>query len=170
MALLFSALNEAARRATTHLAKSTITEARAAGRKTVFLCHSHKDEQYVRGLVQLLREAGWSAYVDWMDQSMPPRPNRTTAENIKTRIKQVDYFMFLATPNSMESRWCPWEIGYADGVKPIDTILLVQTRDAQGNHYGNEYLDLYRHVDVSKEGPLAAWRPGEGSGTYVRAL
>lgn len=170
MAIQLATLSEASRRAAIRVAKSTITEARVAGRKTVFLCHSHKDEQYVRGLVQLLQEAGWTAYVDWMDETMPPRPNRTTAEKIKTRIKQVDYFMFLATPNSMVSRWCPWEIGYADGVKPIDTILLVQTRDAQGNNYGSEYLNLYRHVDISKQGNLAAWRPGEEAGTWVRAL
>ncbi len=173
MPIALSTLAAAARRASRTTASTreiALESARASGRTTVFLCHSHADRDYVVGLVELLREAGWDAYVDWMDDTMPPRPNRTTAQRIKARIRQADYFMFLATPNSTASRWCPWEIGFADGVKPIDDILVVQTRDAQGNNYGNEYLDLYRKVDVSQQGPLATWRPGETSGPFVSSL
>jgi len=163
MAIELSTLTEAARRATTTRSTITLEEARASGRKTVFLCHSHGDETYVRGFVQLLRDAGWDAYVDWMDDAMPASPNRTTALRIQQRIRQSDFFMFLATPNSVASRWCPWEIGFADGVKPIDTIMVVQTR-SDGRSYGNEYLQLYRHVDFSAQGRLASWRPGEDKG------
>ncbi|RYF05806.1 MAG: toll/interleukin-1 receptor domain-containing protein [Oxalobacteraceae bacterium] len=172
MPITLSSLSAASRRASRTTAKQELAleSARAAGKTTVFLCHSHADRSYVIGLVELLHEEGWDAYVDWMDDTMPPRPNRTTAERIKLRIRQADYFMFLATPNSTASRWCPWEIGFADGVKPIDTIMVVQTQDGQGNNYGNEYLDLYRKVDVSQQGPLGAWRPGEASGAFVKTL
>lgn len=173
MPISLSTLSAAALRASRTTASTreiALESARQYGRKTVFLCHSHKDREYVVGLVELLRETGWDAYVDWLDDTMPTRPNRTTAQRIKTRIKQADYFMFLATQNSTASRWCPWEIGFADGVKLIDTILVVQTQDSLGNNYGNEYLDLYRKIDVSKQGPLAAWRPGEATGSYVNTL
>jgi hypothetical protein len=163
MAIELSTLVEAARRTTATRSTVTIEEARTAGRKTVFLCHSHDDRTYVRGFIQLLREAGWDAYVDWMDESMPPRPNRTTASNIKRRIREADYFLFLATPNSVASRWCPWEIGIADGVKAAGAIMVVQTKSG-GTHYGNEYLELYRHVDFSDKQRLPSWRPGEEKG------
>ena len=169
MAIELSTLTEAARRRTATRSTVTLEEARVTGRKTVFLCHSHADQTYVQGFVQLLQEEGWDAYVDWMDTSMPPSPNKTTALRIKRRIREADYFMLLATPNSMVSRWCPWEIGVADGVKPLETIMVVQTSSG-GTDYGNEYLALYRHVDFSKQGRLASWRPGENKGRRVAAL
>lgn len=150
---------------------STLTEARALGVRTVFLSHSHKDRPYVQGLVQKLRESGWRVYIDWLDTSMPPTPNRDTAAKIKTRIKQTDLFLFLATPSSMGSRWCPWEIGYADGVKPIDAIVVVSTKDANGTTHGSEYLDLYRRLDVSDTNELAVWQPGQHqNGVLARNL
>ena len=48
-----------------------LSEASNRGAKTAFLCHSHKDADLVRGLVNLLAEAGFNAYVDWTDASMP---------------------------------------------------------------------------------------------------
>lgn len=173
MAISLSALTDAARRSRSTTASSreiALESARAAGRKTAFLCHSHADREYVEGFVELLRESGWDIYVDWLDDTMPPHPNRTTADRIKKRIAQADYFLFLATPNSTASRWCPWEIGFADGVKHMDRIMVVQTSDWSGQNYGNEYLDLYRRVDVSRQGPLATWRPGEEQGLYLYSL
>ena len=51
----------------------------------------------------------------------------------KRRIELADFFLFLATRNSMSSRWYPWEIGYADGAKPIDTILVIPTSSGGRN-------------------------------------
>jgi TIR domain len=84
--------------------KQTINEARASGMQTAFLCHSHKDQKLVEGLVTLLNESGWRVYVDWADSSMPETPNRQTAEKIKQRIVSHNLFLFLATANSMASR------------------------------------------------------------------
>lgn len=169
MAIELSTLTEAARRRTATRSTVTLEEARVAGRKTVFLCHSHGDQTYVRGFVQLLSEAGWDAYVDWMDDTMPPSPNKVTALRIKRRISQSDYFMFLATPNSVKSRWCPWEIGFADGVKSAEAIMVVQTKSG-GTTYGNEYLELYRRIDFGDKRKMGAWNPGERMGVEVASL
>ncbi len=77
---------------------------------------------------------------------MPDTPDRQTAERIQQRIIELDWFFFLATDNSMKSRWCPWEIGYADGKKQLNSILILKTIDNYGNYYGNEYLKLYRYL------------------------
>lgn len=148
----------------------TIVEARTMRLSTVFLCHSHKDEQLVKGLVVILQEAGWQVYVDWADSSMPDVPTRQTAETIKQKIEDLDYFLFLATANSMASKWCPWEIGYADGKKHIDSILVLPTADRLTTH-GSEYLQLYRRVDLSNAGQLAVWQPRDTqNGVLVRNL
>lgn len=147
----------------------TLTEARSQGLQTAFLCHSHKDQDLVRGLVTLLQESGWQIYVDWADASMPETPNRQTAANIKQRIVDHHFFLFLATANSMASQWCPWEIGYADGKKPIDQILIIPTSDGITTH-GSEYLQLYRVIDKSGAGNLAVWQPGYKNGIWLKNL
>lgn len=144
--------------------------AKSLGMSTAFLSHSHHDRLLAMGLAQLLEDAGWRVYIDWQDDSMPETPNQETAARIKGKIVESDYFLFLATANSMASRWCPWEIGYADGMKISDRILMVPTIDGWTT-YGNEYLDLYRTVDFSTVGNLSVWKPGTLSGGMsVRSL
>lgn len=169
MAIDLSVLRSAAARRRVEVAAS-FGEARQRGLRTAFLCHSHKDAVYVEGLLVLLREAGWNVYVDWKDNSMPEVPNTQTAANIRGRIRDCDYFLFLATPNACVSRWCPWEIGVADGIKNHANILVIPTRNGQ-TYYGNEYLGLYRRIDLANDNRLAAWHPGDHSnGVYMASV
>lgn len=152
-------------------ASRTLQEARASNLATAFLCHSHKDSDLVRGVINMLGSEGWDVYVDWEDTSMPEKPDRETAMRIQQKIVELKYFIFLATPNSIDSRWCPWEIGYANGKKHIDQILIIPTTDRSGAWYGSEYLQLYRRVDKADSGRLAVWGPGQSSGgVWVKHL
>lgn len=145
------------------------SQVRAGLHKMAFLCHSHRDSALAEGLQALLAEQGVTLYIDWQDATMPPEPNRETAARLQQRIKASDWFLFLATANSMASRWCPWELGYADGQKPLDRIAIVPTFDGRSTH-GNEYLQLYRRVDASSAGDLL-WVPaGSSQGQYVRSV
>lgn len=154
-----SSIRAYAGRAEIRKSERVVEEARQAGKQTAFLSHSHKDADLAKGLQGFLHDQGWIVYIDWEDTSMPPKPNRETARSIKGKIERLDWFIYLATGNSASSRWCPWEVGYADGVKDIDKIVIVPTRDSIGNNYGNEYLDLYRHVDAAKGGGFGLFRP-----------
>ena len=168
MALSIAVLRSAGSSPATVVARSLI-EARTLGLKTAFLCHSHQDKDLALGLVRLLNDAGWRIYVDWQDATMPVTPDRQTALRIQQKIVDLEYFLFLATPLSMTSRWCPWEIGYADGKKPLDRILIVPT-EQDGRTHGSEYLELYRKVDVATDGRLGVWEPGEKNGVLVGSL
>lgn len=140
----------------------TLSESRARpGKRTAFLCHSHKDAQLVEGLLVLLSANGFDVYVDWKDTELPETPDRETAKTIKDRIRSLDWFLFLATPNSTASRWCPWEIGFADSTKSADSILIVTTSDAAGRFYGNEYLNLYRQISQDATGALMTLPPAK---------
>jgi len=88
-----------------------------------------------------------------MDASLPDSPNKETAQKIQNRIKITDFFLFLATKNSTASRWCPWEIGYADGIQKGDRILIIPVTEGDVC-YGNEYLQLYRRIDIASHGGL----------------
>lgn len=164
MPITLDRLRYAASRTASNAVKS-LNDARAQYAQTAFLSHSHDDQQLVKGAVTLLQESGWKVYVDWADTTMPPTPNKETAAKIKDKIVSLNYFLFLATPNSMTSRWCPWEIGYADGKKPHDKIIIIPTRDSSGRFYGNEYLQLYRRIEESSAGSLLVWEPGSHTST-----
>jgi len=136
--------------------RKSASEGRAQDKRTAFLCHSHLDADLAKGLQGYLARNGWEVYIDWEDATMPERPDRRTAEKIQSKIRDLEMFFFLATRNSMSSRWCPWEIGYADGVKR-DRILIIPTQDSQGNTHGNEYLELYRHLDTAQSGGVGSF-------------
>ena len=161
-------LTQASFRSRPEVVKS-FREAKAQGQRTAFLCHSHSDRLLASGLVVVLEEAGWDVYVDWADPAMPPSPTRETAQRIQERITLANFFLFLATANSLGSGGVLWEIGDA-GTKPTNTILIVPTRSG-GTIHGNEYLGLYRSIDIASDGRLAAWPAGSTSGgVYLSSM
>jgi hypothetical protein len=162
-----SDLRSYASRAGFEKSAAIVNEAKRVGRQTAFLSHSHKDAEMAKGVQGFLQAQGWDVYIDWEDTSMPSTPNRQTAERIQQRIVALDWFFFLATDNSMSSRWCPWEIGYADGKKPYSSILILQTKDASGRYYGNEYLQLYRHLSGTQQGGYAAFGAAQQNGGVI---
>ncbi|PUU61759.1 hypothetical protein DCL23_26205, partial [Citrobacter freundii] len=89
--------------------------------------------------------------------------------------KTTDWFLFLATKNSTQSRWCPWEIGFADIAKGYEKILIIPTENDSGVWYGNEYLQLYKRMDegvnnqTGKSG-YAVYDAGINSGTWVENI
>jgi TIR domain len=145
-----------------------IREAKAARKQTAFLSHSHKDARIAKSVQAFLHAQGWDIYIDWDDTTMPDSPSRETALRIQSQIRDLTWFLFLATLNSMGSRWCPWEIGYADGVKSYDNILIIPTSDSSGSH-GSEYMQLYRHIDPAQGGGYGAFKPDK-TGIRIAAL
>lgn len=134
--------------------------------RTAFLCHSHKDESLVKGLLVLFKEQNVELYVDWLDSEMPESPDQETASRIQDKINCANYFLFLATANSKASRWCPWEIGYANGIGK--KVCIIPTSDYRGS-YGNEYLQLYSYIDWgwivnSTTSVLAMFNPNQKNG------
>ncbi|OGS23007.1 MAG: hypothetical protein A2252_06325 [Elusimicrobia bacterium RIFOXYA2_FULL_39_19] len=137
------------------------------GMKSAFLCHSHKDEAIVKGLIVLFQEAEIDIYIDWKDHTMPDVPNVETAKKIQQKIKTCDFFFFLASLNSKVSRWCPWEIGYADSNKR--NIYIISTSDGRDT-YGNEYLQLYPRIDqglIETREVLAIFEAGAKKGQLL---
>ena len=126
----------------------------AEHRRTAFLSHSHKDIDLIKGLIVWLQEEGIDLYIDWKDHSLPDVPSVETAKQIKNRIESFPLFLFLAIENSTSSRWCPWEIGYADSSKR--KIYIISTSDYL-HTYGSEYLNLYPCIDRGSDGQHAGF-------------
>ena len=148
---------------------NTYPRVKAYGQRVAFLCHSHHDGALAIGLQALLRQQGLDLYIDWQDAEMPERPSAETASRLRTRIKEANLFLYLATQNSARSRWCPWELGYADGVKNIAQILVIPTLDGTTEH-GAEYINLYQRIDLNAAGALEVIQPGRSFGVSVRSF
>src|SRR5580765_5188706 len=106
---MFISLRQLRAGAAQNIQTRTLSEARTHGLQTAFLSYSHLDALLARGLVALLESSGWKVYVDWQDSDLPATADRETASRIKTKIIDHQWFLFLATENSMRSRWCPWK-------------------------------------------------------------
>ncbi|MAA66742.1 MAG: hypothetical protein CL581_18465 [Alteromonadaceae bacterium] len=175
MAIKTKHLRSAAGRSGSVVVAKSLNEALSKNKQTAFLCHSHRDQELAKGLQVLLKENGWDVYIDWEDNEMPSSPNKETASKIKLKITTTDWFLFLATSNSTQSRWCPWEIGYADAQKGYGKMLIIPTEDDSGNWYGNEYLQLYKKIDEGTDrqtgrSGYAAFDAGSSSGAWISNL
>lgn len=132
-------------------ASDTIREF-ASGRNhfDVFLSHSIADETLVLGIVEYLRQANLTVYVDWI---VDPKLDRTkvnaaSADVLRKRMRQCDMLFYLWSKNAGESRWMPWELGYFDAYRGKIAVLPVVSRP--GDIYvGTEFVGLYPVVDVT---------------------
>jgi len=166
MPIPLDSLDRAATRATPTIVAKSLQEARTLGRKTAFLSHSHLDRTRAKGLQTLLAEQGWNVFIDWEHCTLDERPTKETAAWLQEAIVRCDWLLYLATPNSQKSRWCPWEIGYADGKKSAPSIVVVATKDSSGTS-GSEYLNLYRQMSETTTGTLMMSEPGKVSTARV---
>jgi len=160
MAFLSESLLRKKSREFTKAASKYFSEDEYQAQITVFLSHSHKDKEVVEGLIELLAEQGFYIYVDWNDRNMPRITSRETAIRIKEEIENLQLFFFLATENGLDSKWCPWELGIADSLKNRDDILIIPVADPYGQFKGNEYLQIYKHLEITYDNISYVVKPG----------
>lgn len=124
-------------------------ESRTYATTSIFLSHSHNDldKKPVNEVIVLLRKSGVRVYIDSLDSNMPPFTNAETARKIKDAIKINKKFIFLATNNAINSKWCNWELGFGDAYKYMDHIALFPISEASGTWEGNEYLRIYPRIE-----------------------
>lgn len=118
----------------------------------LFISHSYMDKSLVLSLVELFNKAGYSVYVDWIIDSALDRNkvDQKTAELLRTRMDECKGLAYIATSNIVSSRWCPWELGYADGAKNGRCAILPILKSNNNTYKGQEYLGLYPYIDCTK--------------------
>lgn len=119
-------------------------EARAAVAPDVFLAHSNLDRDHVERTVALFKNLGATAYTDYSDASLPAQVTTETARTLRERIAAAQKFVLLASTNIKQSRWTPWELGLADGLKGGRNVCLLPiSGDVSVCAVDQEYLRLY---------------------------
>jgi hypothetical protein len=124
---------------------------KASYKKVIFLSHSHKDKDIVEKVALFLLSQGMFLYVDWQDSSIPPITSSETANKIKSRIITCDEFVVLASNNALDSKWVPWEMGFADAAKGTPKVFVLPVADNDGTWRGSEYFDLYQKIELGRE-------------------
>ena len=112
----------------------------------IFLSHSSLDKKLVLTLVDLFNEAGYSVYVDWIEDTQLDRSNvnKDTAQTLRSRMNHSKGLAYVVTSNSTNSKWCPWELGYFDGKKNSRCCILPIMES--NTFQGQEYLGLYPYI------------------------
>ncbi len=126
----------------------TRTFSKSTSTTSIFLSHSHQDKAKIEQAKIFFENLGISIYVDWMDSTMPEKTNGTTAIRIKSKIRENEKFVLLATNRAVNSKWCNWEVGIGDIYKlPNDNIAILGLADNNGHWAGNEYLQIYPSIE-----------------------
>jgi len=75
----------------------------------VFISYSRKDKAQAQKLTEALNQSDLETWVDWQD--IPPTAD--WMEQIHTGIEQADAFLFLLSPDSVQSEVCGKEVEHA---------------------------------------------------------
>ena len=115
----------------------------------IFLSHSSLDKKLLLTLMSMFNDAGYSVYVDWIEDKQLDRNNvnRNTAQILRHRMNNSQGLAYIATSNSAHSRWCPWELGYFDG-KNKGRCCILPIMESE-SFRGQEYLSLYPYLDYN---------------------
>jgi len=114
--------------------------------KKIFLSYRRRDRAYVDPIVRFLKRIGVKVYIDYLDDSLPDDPNSKTAEILRSRIKQSDKFILLATPNSKDSKWIPWELGLGDGFLSDSHVVILPLVHYSSSWSEQEYFSIYGYI------------------------
>jgi len=114
----------------------------------IFLSHKHEEEEYVFRVESILKRYGFKGYVDWRDNTMPKVTAGETATKLKERIRGSRKFIFIASEKAIESKWCNWEVGFADAQKYIRHFAVFPIKDDYVDFSGQEYLSIYPSIQI----------------------
>ncbi len=110
----------------------------------MFISHSYLDRDAIEYLIELFDEAGYSVYVDWVNDKQLDRDFVTdeTARILKERLYMSKGLAYVSSHNIASSKWCPWELGLADGMKGKACIFPI-LESKRTDFKGMEFLGLY---------------------------
>lgn len=121
----------------------------------IFLSHAFVDADYILMLHDFLTEIGYTVFVDWIEAPELDRSNITkdTAEELRKAMKKSESLLFAVSSNSGNSKWMPWELGYADALHGKVAVIPIGDMETIEEAYdGQEYLGLYPYVTRNSNG------------------
>ncbi len=129
----------------------------------LFLSYNHKDITLARAIYHELKNQGISVYADFIDPSFQPIVNKKTAKILCNKIANCKALAYIHTENAKNSKWCPWEIGLASGLKDFKCVIIPAIVNDDNEFDRQEYLTLYPFASYTKDrngnGPFFGLEP-----------
>jgi len=116
----------------------------------LFISHNSRDEARIVDFYKWFNSQGYVAYIDWVNDKFDLKRqwcNANTAEVIKERIKQSIAFILFLSKSTLNSQWCPWELGYADA---LGKKMCVYLHDADLS-YIPQFYSMYDRLLMENE-------------------
>jgi len=113
----------------------------------VFLSYRRKDREYVEGVVKLLKQIGVTVYVDYLDETLEDRNSKDVATTLRERIGACSKFITLATPDSGNSKWMPWELGLGDRIVNYTNVAVLPLTANEYHWSDQEYGKIYSRIE-----------------------
>lgn len=117
----------------------------------IFISHSYLDKTEIEALYYIFEECGYTVFIDWKQEELQDRSevSKEVANKLKKYMANCRCLLYVSTKNSSNSKWCPWELGYVDGLKERVAILPILNEENK-KYKGQEYLNIYPYVDFAK--------------------
>lgn len=107
---------------------STITFRKQAGIKCVFISHQKADASICRHIADYLINAGIDVYFDEYDKDLKDyyqnNNPKGVVNSIKKGIQQSSHMLCVISPNTLYSKWVPWEVGYGYDITQLSALTL----------------------------------------------
>lgn len=109
------------------------------GVKCVFISHQKRDAAVCRKIADYLINAGVDVYFDEYDADLKDYNQRKHPEQvvdaIKKGINRSSHMLCVISPNTMYSKWVPWEIGYGYDKTKVSVLTLKGIPDTELPEY-----------------------------------
>lgn len=133
----------------TYFNKSVIQEHLSARQTCVFISHQQQDKAQAQKIAAYIEGAGIDVYFDENDNDL--RLYRETnnpkgvVNSIKAGINKSTHMLCLLSPNTLNSKWVPYEIGYGTEKTHLAVLTLKNVPE-------NEISDYVKAADYVLRG------------------
>lgn len=101
----------------------------------IFISHQKADREPAKKIADFLISKGINVYFDEYDRSIDrSNPDKLTA-SIQRGIDFSNYMLILISPNTLYSKWVPWEVGYGYNKVEMSVLTLKGIKEEQLPEY-----------------------------------
>ena len=113
----------------------TFSESRKSrGIECVFLSHQQRDKDICKKIADYLLKADIDVYFDEYDEDLKiyRQSNRPqgVVDSIRKGINNSSHMLAIISPNTIYSKWVPWEIGYGYDQTEVTALTLKGIKDS----------------------------------------
>lgn len=122
-----------------NLTEDRIYSRKKSGIKCVFISHQKDDSSICRKIADYLINAGVDVYFDEYDKdlriSSQTNNPKYVVNAIRKGINSSSHMLCVFSPNTLYSKWVPWEIGYGYEKTDLSALTLKGIMDNQLPEY-----------------------------------